>query len=152
MSGPRIFRLRKTGLARVLGDLEARVMEVLWNHDKALSVQDVCRSLGEGTNYKTIMTVLTRLVDKGLLQRHREGRAFLYRPRMQPDVFLKSVADDVVQGLIQEYGDVAVASFIHALDTVSPDGLARLERVLRERRTDGSPGGQGQHGAGKKDQ
>ena len=65
MSGPRIFRLRKTGLARVLGELEASVMEVLWAHQRDLSVQDVCRSLGQGTNYKTIMTVLSRLVDKG---------------------------------------------------------------------------------------
>ena len=86
------------------------------------------------------MTVLNRLVEKGLTERHLNGRAYFYRPRVKKDAFLRSVADGVIQGLLQDYGDVAVARFINALETVSPDSLARLESLLRQRRERKPPG------------
>ncbi len=138
MPDNRIFRLGETGLARVLGQLEARIMEVLWASPAEQSVQDVCKALEPASNYKTIMTVLGRLVDKGLLRRRMEGKAYLYRPNVKRDDFLRSVADGVIEGLLHEYGDVAVAGFIDALETVSPESIAKLEQLLRQRRSQGS--------------
>ena len=135
MPRPKMFRLGKTGLARVLGELESQVMEALWTGQGALSVQGICDSLGPASNYKTVMTVLNRLVGKGMLDRHREGRAFLYKPRVNRDEFRQSIAEGVVQGLMQDYGDVAVASFIDAMETASPETLAKLDDLLRQRRT-----------------
>ena len=140
MRDTRIFRLGETGLARVLGQLEARIMEVLWASPAEQSVQDVCKALEPASNYKTIMTVLGRLVNKGLLRRRMEGKAYLYRPNVTRDDFLRSVADGVIEGLLHEYGDVAVARFIDALETVSPESIAKLERLLRQRRSQGSQG------------
>ena len=138
MANPRIFRLGETGLARVLGQLEARIMEVLWASSSEQSVQDVRKALEPASNYKTIMTVLSRLVDKQLLRRRMEGKAYLYRPNVKRDDFLRSVADGVIEGLLHEYGDIAVARFIDALETVSPESIAKLERLLRQRRLQGS--------------
>ena len=143
MAEPQVFRLGKRGLERVLGKLEARLMEVLWASRKELSIQETCQALGPRSNYKTVMTVLSRLVEKGLLARHLEGRAYLYRPFVGREAFLKSVADGVIEGLFQDCGDVAMARFIDVLETVSPESLAGLERLLRKRREDSTSGLEG---------
>ena len=135
MIRPIMFRLGKTGLARVLGELESQVMEALWESQDPLSVQNVCDSLGPESNYKTVTTVLNRLVEKRLLKRRRRGRAFHYQARVDRDEFRKSVAEGVVQGLMQDYGDVAVASFIDAVEAASPESLAKLEQLLKVRQS-----------------
>lgn len=145
---PRIFHLGKTGLARVLGELEAQIMEVVWASQSELSVQDVCESLRGTNNYKTVMTVLSRLTEKGLLVRRQEGRAHVYRPRSTREAFLESVADAVMGGLLQDYGDVAVASFVNALEEAPHASLAKLERLLREREERDSPTSRDDQGAG----
>ena len=72
-------KLDESGLVRLFGELEARIMEAVWALEEA-TVHDICHHLGENCNYKTVMTVTNRLVDKGALERRRQGRAFLYTP------------------------------------------------------------------------
>lgn len=134
MTGPRVFRLGEEGLARVLGRLEARILEAIWRGRKEMSVHDICQALGPRSNYKTVMTVLGRLTEKGLLSRRRVGKAYLYRARLSREEFTRAVTDGVVQGLLRDYGEVAMASFVDALDRLSPEALAHLERLVRERR------------------
>ena len=130
----RTFRLEGSGLTRVFGRLEAKIMETMWTRGKFMSVQDVCDAITPAGNYKTVMTVLTRLTDKGMLQRRKEGRAYLYHPVVNRSTFLESVADQVTQGLLQEYGEVAVSSFVHALESASPESLAKLEQLIEDRK------------------
>src|SRR5680860_1755722 len=55
------------GLGQVLGDLEAEIMECMWDLGSA-SVRRVHECLQEDRNiaYTTVMTVMTRLAEKGL--------------------------------------------------------------------------------------
>lgn len=65
------------GVAR-LGELERRVMEILWeSKDREMSVRDVARGLPEYA-YTTVATVLDRLVNKRMLTRRMHGRAILF--------------------------------------------------------------------------
>ena len=52
---------------RTLGPLETELMEAIWNSEGPLSVQGIIDKLDTAHNYKTVMTVLNRLVDKLLL-------------------------------------------------------------------------------------
>jgi predicted transcriptional regulator len=70
---------------RGAGELEHAVLAVLWSADSALSPGEVRDRLGdtheaEGLSYSTVVTILTRLHDKGALSRHKDGRAFRYAP------------------------------------------------------------------------
>ena len=87
-----------------LGALETRLMEALWGSASELSVQGVSDALGPGHNYKTVMTVLNRLVDKGLLTRELDGRAYRYRPSQTRPQFLRSAANELVRGYVEAYG------------------------------------------------
>ncbi len=127
------FRIHQEGLARVFGELEAQVMDAVWSLD-APTVQAVCDHLGPGHNYKTVMTVLNRLVDKGALTRQRQSRAFVYRTGQSREAFLGRVYRAVMDGLVRDFGSLAVAQFVETLEEIDPEQLAELERLVRERR------------------
>ncbi len=134
------FRLHQEGMARVFGELEAKVMEAVWDLQEP-TVQDVCDYLGPSYNYKTVMTVLNRLVDKQALTRQRVSRAFIYRASQSRDAFLCRVSRAIMGGLVRDFGSLAVAQFVETLDEIDPHQLAELERMVQERRraqTDGS--------------
>lgn len=74
------FDIRAEGTAIFLGPTEARLMELAWRQPN-LTVKSALSHLGpkSGLAYTTVMTVLNRLVDKGLLTRLRDGRNFVYQ-------------------------------------------------------------------------
>jgi len=109
---------------RGLGALEAQLMELLWGTPDHLTVQGVVDGLGPGHNYKTVMTVLNRLVDKELLQRELDGRAYRYTPQRSRDQFLRSVADELVVGYLTSYGPQSAAHLTRAVDAALPGPAA----------------------------
>lgn len=128
------FNLEGSGLTRVLGGLEARIMEAVWQGEAA-TVRDICAALGPGAHYKTVMTVTNRLVEKGLLARERTGdRAYTYRPAVTRDAFLAQVTASVASGLVGDFGRQALAQLVRAAGEIDPAYLDELERLVRERK------------------
>ncbi|MDI2126163.1 BlaI/MecI/CopY family transcriptional regulator [Yinghuangia seranimata] len=62
------------------GELEAEVLALLWVADGARTATEVQDALGAGLAYSTVVTIMSRLHDKGLLSRTRRGRSYAYRP------------------------------------------------------------------------
>jgi predicted transcriptional regulator len=118
-----------------LGDLERSVLDALWSEAAALSVRDVQRSIARrpGLAYTTVMTVLDRLHDKGFVSRRKDGRAFVYRPRITHAEWLGERAARVLAS--EAAGDRAVlAAFLDSTDRVDPDLLNELSDLIDERR------------------
>jgi predicted transcriptional regulator len=67
-------------LRRSSGELEAAVLAVLQAAGSALSPAEVRGRLGGDLAYTTVVTTLSRLHAKGMLDRRKSGRAFLYQP------------------------------------------------------------------------
>src|SRR5262249_22870659 len=65
---------------RAAGELEEATLAALWTAGKPLSPAEVHAALGATRAYKTVHTILTRLVDKGLVGRRIEGRRSVYAP------------------------------------------------------------------------
>src|SRR6266568_187230 len=95
------FRTNRKGTARFLGTLEARLMELIWKRE-TMTVQDACDRLGKGANYKTVMTVLNRLVEKELLSRAKVSRAFVYSARVSREEFVRAASHQIVTGLVND--------------------------------------------------
>jgi len=81
-----------------LGQLEAAVMQRLWDADAPVSVRDVLEDLQRERPlaYTTVMTVLDHLHDKGLVTRTKQGRAFLYSATMSREAHTAGLLDDVL--------------------------------------------------------
>ena len=109
---------RKTPVTS-LGPLETRLMDAAWSAGRSLSVQDVVDRLGGG-NYKTVMTVLNRLVEKEMLARELDGRAYRYRPTHGRDEFLRAAADGLVRGYVEAFGGDAASHLADAARVASP--------------------------------
>lgn len=131
------FKLDRRGLARVFGEVEAEVMAAVWDLQEA-TVNEVCERLGEGSHYKTVMTIMNRLVDKGSLVRRRSSRAFTYAAAESRSAFVNRVSRHVAEGLVEEYGALAVAQFVDALDAVDPALLRQLAALVQARTSDGA--------------
>lgn len=68
------------GERRPLGALEAEVLDLLLASREPLIPGEVLRRLGDTLAYSTVVTVLSRMHDKGLLTRGKRGRAYAYAP------------------------------------------------------------------------
>lgn len=118
-----------------LGDLETEIMTIVWEREE-VSVQDVKDALEpkRPLAYTTVMTVMSRLADKGLLKRHKEGRAYIYRPAGSQE----KVAGSMLRSLVQRlYGRATGTAIAHLLETetdVDEDELDRLEQIIRKKR------------------
>jgi predicted transcriptional regulator len=121
-----------TEATRVLGALEERVMGVLWEGGP-LPVRDVCRKL-RGPAYTTVMTTLDRLFKKGLLERDKQGVAFIYRAALTREEYERRVVDAAVAGLLERSPESVLAGFVDTAARVDEGNLKRLERLIAERR------------------
>ncbi len=126
------FKLGQTGLARIFGELEAKIMDLIWQLEEA-TVNDVVAHLDGSYHYNTVMTIMNRLVEKGFLKRRREGRAYIYSAVEDREAFLARVSRQVVEGLLQDFGRLAIAQFIDVADAIDPDLLNELRHLADHR-------------------
>lgn len=122
-------------------DLEHAVLAALWDHGPSLA-RDVHRLVGEprGLAYTTINTVLDRLHTKALVDRHKQGRTFVYRARVQRETITKALAREAVASILWDKPRPAMAALIDAVEAVDPDLIDELEQLVAERRR-GNKGG-----------
>lgn len=128
----RRFDLDAQGLARVVGEFEARVLEAIWAQGTS-TVKEVTEVLGPNAHHKTVMTIMNRMVEKRLLDREPlgQGRAFAYRAVTDRETFMSQVASQVMAGLLADFGRPTLAHFV---DGINPEQLAELESLIERKR------------------
>src|SRR5262249_6578881 len=116
-----------------LGGLEAELMDLLWAAGEPLGVRELAGLLpGPPRASTTIVTVLTHLMAKGLVERAGDGRRYTYRPAYDPgqltsrafERWLASVTDGLCVQAHQMNG------------TQDPGLLAELAALLRDSQPD----------------
>jgi predicted transcriptional regulator len=120
---------RAKGGERVLGPLEAEVMEIVWKTEGPVSVRDLLGQVNHRRRpplaYTTVMTVMSRLVDKDVLTRSRQGRGYIY------EAAVSDQAGIAVRNVMRDFGDEATAQFVEQARG-DPETLRRLQRLLAE--------------------
>ncbi len=134
-----------TGRQLLLGPLEIQVMEVLWSGGEC-SVRDVVERLERKLAYTTVMTTLDRLFRKGLLDRQKSERAFLYTTRLSHLDWERQRAGDLVAGLLagsQPSRELLLSSLVDAVGRHDVALLEQLEEKIRSKRKELSKRSQG---------
>jgi predicted transcriptional regulator len=128
-----------------LGKREREVMSVLWDLSSA-SVQQVAQRLSAGLAYTTVMTTLDRLFRKGLLQREKRKRAFVYSAALSSRDVEEQRASNLIRQFFSESGEqaeVLVSCLVDAVHSYDTDLLARIESAIRAARAQSEqPGSQ----------
>jgi predicted transcriptional regulator len=130
-------RMRSFEPPAPLGHLESSVMDIVWAHGES-NVRDVAEKVGRPLAYTTVMTTMDRLFKKGLLERRKSERAFLYTPRLTRQEFERQRAGELVAGFLagpHQAGDLLISCF---LDEVGHDAglLDELERKIKVKRAE----------------
>ncbi|KAB2352240.1 BlaI/MecI/CopY family transcriptional regulator [Actinomadura rudentiformis] len=108
-----------------LGELERAVMNELWARPEGALASDLVSVLPSGPAHTTVLTILDRLVRKGLVTRVKEGRAHRYSALQTKDVHVAEVMHEAFAGARDRESALS-----HFLDSVSADDVAALRRVL----------------------
>lgn len=125
------LRLGEEGLSKVLGFLEAEVMDAVWDGGET-TVRSVRDALGKKKTYSfnTIMTVMNRLVEKKLLAKRQLDGSFSYRAAVGREEFSREVTKSVVSALVSDGSLFQVAAFVEAMKECSEEDLRELKRVI----------------------
>jgi predicted transcriptional regulator len=109
---------------RAAGELEAAVLAVLQEAGSALSPAEVRERVAGELAYTTVVTILSRLHAKGVLERHKAGRAFLYAPVAdQPGLAARRMAR-VLDGEADR--EAVLARFVSVLSDNDEELLRRM--------------------------
>lgn len=113
------------GARRRSGELEADVLAALWASPEPMVPADVQAAVGGALAYTTVMTILVRLHDKGVIEREKIGRAYAYRPVVQET----TVIAEQVRRLLERGAD-RTAVLQGLIEGLAPDDADMLRDLL----------------------
>jgi len=130
----RHFGGRKAALGQ-LGELESELMEDVW-HRGELSVRDVYEKLASRLAYTTVMTTMDRLYKKGMLQRRKVGKAFLYTAALSIQEYHEQLAQHLF-GMVLTDGrnsGAVLSNFVNAVSDTDEKLLEHLDQLVKAKR------------------
>ncbi len=136
-----IFQQRRseesdTAQSFALGPLEISVMEVVWQAGTC-SVRDVVHQLDRDLAYTTVMTTMDRLYKKGLLDRAKCDRAFVYSARVSKESWERQRTDDLLAGFLtgtDPARELLLSCLVDAVGEHDPNLLDQLEEKIQSKR------------------
>jgi predicted transcriptional regulator len=120
-----------------LGDAELEVLKALWDAGPG-TVRQVLRHLherGRRVAYTTVLTVLSRLEQKGYVASDKSGLAYVYKPRVSRQKVVGSRLKAVVEQL---YDGAAAPLVLHLMESqrFTPEEIEQLQRLIKKLDTD----------------
>lgn len=113
-----------------LTDSERAILEVVWKHGQA-SVREVAEELSKKrpVAYTTVLTIFKILEKKGMVQYHREGRAFIYRATISRNEARKQAIENLLKQFFNGSPDVLAQHLISERGANVIDLQALQEKV-----------------------
>lgn len=119
---------------RRLGDLQLRIMKILWEQGSA-NAGDVRKALlpAKDLAYTTVATMLRKMEDKGLVTHTTQDRTYIYTPLVKEDSVSKSLAGELLDKLFE--GNIAgMVSHLLTAKDVSHEELEELEALIQSKK------------------
>lgn len=133
-----VFRPDRPGIRKVLGDLEAEIMELIWARpaSQGTTVRDIFEILYERRRvaYTTVMNTMTRLAKKHFLRVEKRDQTYIYYPNFTQQEFVSRFVGRIIENLFVSFSGETLES----LSTL-PDQLAaaqirqQLDEIARRR-------------------
>jgi BlaI family penicillinase repressor len=118
-----------------LGDLQLRIMKVLWGRTEPATVAEVLEALSKEGRfaYTTIATMLRKMEARGLVRHRLHDRKFLYRPAVRAQEVTRKISAHFIERLFEGSLSDMLA---HLLTTqeIGQEELAKLEELIAKRR------------------
>src|SRR5882672_6970972 len=119
----------------ILTNAEHRIMEVIWAKGSA-TVADVVEALKGKDAYPTILTLMTILKGKGYLASRKEGRAFVFVPRVDRDTAARKAVHQLLAKFFSGSASELVLSFLRE-EELTPEEMDAIKAKIVESGEDG---------------
>ena len=132
------FRTDRPGIRKVLGDLEAEIMELVWQRpiDQGTTVRDIFEVLYARRHlaYTTVMNTMTRLAKKQLLRVEKKEHGYIYYPTSTQQEFVSRFVGRILEDLFVSFSGETMES-IKALQRQEQPTQAQqiLDEITRRR-------------------
>jgi predicted transcriptional regulator len=113
-----------------LTNAEHRIMEVIWARGSA-TVAEVVEALKGKDAYTTILTLMRILKEKGYLSTRKEGRAFVFEPRVDRDTAARKAVHQLLSKFFDGSPSELVLSFLRE-EEIAPDELDVIRKKIME--------------------
>jgi predicted transcriptional regulator len=122
-------------LTPIQGELQMQIMSTLWRLGSG-TVEQVRQGLPRRYRgaYTTVQTVLNRLAERELVERQRDGRNFVYRPRLSEAEYLSRTIRFTLAGATSDARQAALADLIGGMDKAELGELQKLARTVARAR------------------
>ena len=120
------------------GELELSILKTIRKSGR-VTVRNVYESLGSAGSYTTIMTVMSRLADKGELVREKEGKQYIYWSAPQNKTSSQSVLKRIQDKIFGGKG-AALVSYLLENQEISDKELEEIEQLIQKRRLENNNG------------
>lgn len=131
--GIRQFHPDRPGIRKVLGDLEAEIMELIWERpgDQWTTVREIFEILYERRHvaYTTVMNTMTRLTEKRLLRVEKQEKAYVYLPTFTQQEFISQFVDHILKDLMFSFSGATLESLRTLPDS---EGVRMMRQRLDE--------------------
>ncbi len=118
-----------------ISEAEWRVMKLLWNKSPRTANDMVDELEGHvDWNAQTIRTLINRLVQKGAIDFDKDGRAYLYYPRVQEREVQRAETRSFVSRVFNGAMKPMIATFLEETE-LSEEEINELERLLKEKKS-----------------
>jgi len=133
-----VFRPDRPGIRKVLGDLEAEIMELIWARQpgEGITVRDVFAILYQQRQiaYTTVMNTMTRLAKKQFLRVEKQEQAYVYTPTLTEQEFITRFVSRILEDLFVSFAGATLEG-VNALSDQKAALQARtlLDEITRRR-------------------
>ena len=118
-----------------LTNAEHRIMEVIWAKGSA-TVAEVVEALNGKDAYTTILTLMRILKAKGYLFSRKEGRAFVFVPKVDRDTVAQRAVHQLLSKFFAGSPSELVLAFLREEELTSEE-LDAIKRKIKDSAEDG---------------
>jgi predicted transcriptional regulator len=123
-----------------LREVELEALRVLWEQGRPLKPSEIQGQFPREIDNGTLRSTLSCLMEKGLVTRHKKGKAFLYQPKTDHNTLLKTLAARLARIFSQGSTAGLIARLIEAED-LTPEEVGELRRLTRTKAKTSRKGG-----------
>ena len=109
-------------------------MEIIWRQKDVISVKEVAKILSKKRQiaYTTVMTIMSRLVKKGVLVRRLNGLSYLYKSKVAKEQFVAKAVHGLFSSAVSILGEEALTHFVKEIQKINPERRQQLLKILSE--------------------
>jgi predicted transcriptional regulator len=134
-----VFRPDRPGIRKVLGDLEAEIMELIWARpaEQGTTVRDIFEILYDRRRlaYTTVMSTMSRLAKKHLLRVVKQDQTYIYYPNITQQEFISQFVGRILEDLLVSFTGETLRAFEQQGPSSSAEQARHmLDEITRQRR------------------